>query len=361
MIQILKNGIRLRQSGLVCMVGAALLMSATACQAGGSKKPGQIVSALDDATVITEYEGGKITAKDVKDQVEPQIKRLNEEAMEAYKKVAERVLITRLVEAEVKKQGVSSPEELLSKIGGGEGVTDAQVKEFIKTNDLAKGYKDPRTGKMRKVTDAEIKSFLEEQGKQGRQQNFLQGLLAAAKVRSVLEEPRVKVDLPSYSPAKGGQTAKVVIQEFSDFQCPFCSRGKDVVTQIAKAYGDKVKIVFRNFPLDFHPEAKPSALAGICAQDQGKFWELHDKMFDNQKTLNEDARQAWVKELGLDNAKFEACVKDPKTAQTLEKDLEAARVVGVNSTPTFFVNGKRVAGALPFEQFRSIIDAELRN
>ena len=168
----------------------------------------------------------------------------------------------------------------------------------------------------------------------------------------------------SDEPVLGNPNAKVVIYEHSDFQCPYCARGKEVVHQIAQAYGDKVAIVFRHLPLEFHPNAKPAAIASICAQEQGKFWEYHDKLFDNQKELSSDNYIKWAKELSLDEAKFKTCLSSPEAQKKLEKSAQLSEQVGANSTPTFFVGtkkeGKKVAGAQPFPEFKKMIDEAMR-
>ena len=134
--------------------------------------------------------------------------------------------------------------------------------------------------------------------------------------------------------------------------------------QLNSAYGDKIKIIFRHMPLEsIHPNARPASIASICAQKQEKFWPMHDKLFANQQDLNEGNYKAWGKELGLDAAAFEACLKDEsgEVSKIVDKDLNLAQKIGVNSTPTFFVNGKKVAGALGFDQFKALIDQELAN
>ena len=331
------------------------------CEQGAqsSGKGGQVVHPLSDATPIIKFNGGTITAKDVNDLVKPKLSSLEEEALEAYKRSAERALLTRLLGDEAKKQGLGSPEALMQKIAADAAVSDEQVKEFFKANNLSAGIPDPKTGKKRKVSMDEVKGYLTEQERQQKQQAFLQGLMAQAGASTVLEEPRTNIPNSDTAPFKGGAKAKVVINEFSDFQCPFCARGRTVVDQISKHYGDKVKIVFRNFPLDFHKDAMPAAIAAKCAQRDNKFWEMHDKFFDNQRELSAESINKVAKEIGVDMAKFENCVKNNETAKEVQEDMKVAESIGVNSTPTFFVNGKRVAGALPFEQFKSIIDAEL--
>ncbi|NCN26893.1 DsbA family protein [bacterium] len=322
-------------------------------------KKADIVTPLSDNSVIIKYEGGTVTAKDVTEFVEARLKSLNEEAVELYQRSAEHVLLNKLLKAEAEKQGVGSPEELMAKATNNVTVSDEKIAAFIKENNLEKGYKDPVTGKTRKITKEEIRGYLTQQERQSARDLFMQGLMASAKVKVMLEEPRVEIKTPKDAPILGNPKAKVVIHEFSDFQCPFCSRAKASVDQIHQHYGDKVAIVFHHLPLPSHPAATPAAIASNCANKQEKFWGFHDKAFENQRDLSDENFKKWAKELGLDMAAFEACIADPKMAEAVEESKKYAESLGVNSTPTFYVNGKKVAGAQPFQQFQRIIDAEL--
>jgi len=170
----------------------------------------------------------------------------------------------------------------------------------------------------------------------------------------------VKIDVRSDDPVRGNPAAPVTIVEFSDFQCPFCSRVVPTMKQIEAAYGRDVRIVWKNQPLPMHPEAVPAALAAEAAREQGKFWEMHDKLFENQRSLSEPSYEAWAKEIGLDIEKFRAAVKRPQTRQRIADDQALAQRVGANGTPTFFVNGEQVVGAQPFESFKAVIDRQLQ-
>lgn len=341
-----------------------LLWSLSACTGGGgpARTADQIVRPLADDVVVMEYQGGKITAGDVNDQVNAQAKQFADELLDTYKKAAEQQLIMKLVEAEAKKQGLSSPQELMSNIGQDVTISDEEVKQFIKDNNLEKGIPG-QNGELRQVSDEEVRGFLVEQQMRSAQENFFGELRTNAKARFKLEKPRTKVVSTGKEPFRGGANAKVVIHEFSDFQCPFCSRGNETVKKIVTEYGDKIKLVFRHMPLNFHPEAEPAAVATMCAhnQDKAKFWELHDKMFDNQSALGTESYKKWAEEIGLDMEKFNNCFDNKETLAAVTADVDAARSMGVNSTPTFFVNGKKIAGALPFAQFKSMIDEELAN
>ena len=181
---------------------------------------------------------------------------------------------------------------------------------------------------------------------------------AAAAERNRMEEQfnnPVKIDIGD-SPVMGKKDAPVTIIEFSDFQCPYCGRGKDTMHEVAEAYPDQVKIVFKHLPLPFHPQAKPAARASIAAQKQGKFWEMHDKLFENQKNLSDETYIALANELGLDIEKFKRDFNDPAVAKMVDDDAALAATLGVQGTPGFFVNGVQVRGAKPFPQFKILID-----
>jgi len=186
-------------------------------------------------------------------------------------------------------------------------------------------------------------------------------LAAAAEPAAAPAAPSAPVDVPlrGDDPARGNAKAPITIVEFSDFQCPFCSRAGPTLKQIEQAYGKEVRIVWKHQPLPFHPEALPAALAAEAARQQGKFWEMHDKLFENQRSLSAASYEGWAKELGLDVGKFKAAMADPKVKERVLADQELGNKVGANGTPTFFVNGEKVVGAQPFEAFKVVIDRRL--
>jgi protein-disulfide isomerase len=179
---------------------------------------------------------------------------------------------------------------------------------------------------------------------------------AAAPAQPPVPSGPVDVPLRPDDPAKGSSRAAVTIVEFSDFQCPFCGRVEPTMKQIEQAYGKDVRIVWKHQPLPMHPEALPAALAAEAAREQGKFWEMHAKLFENQRNLSGAAYEGFAKELGLDVGKFKAALADPRLKARVDADQELATKVGASGTPTFFVNGERIVGAQPFESFKAVID-----
>lgn len=162
-------------------------------------------------------------------------------------------------------------------------------------------------------------------------------------------------DDPSIGPAD----APVEIIEFSDFQCPYCARAEPTVKQVIEEYGDQVRLVYRDFPLSIHSNAQKAAEAGECAYDQGMFWEMHDKMFENQGSLGTASLKGYAEELGMDTAEFNDCLDSGKHEDEVKEDFADGVDAGVTGTPAFFINGIKLSGAQPFSSFKQVIDQEL--
>lgn len=167
-------------------------------------------------------------------------------------------------------------------------------------------------------------------------------------------------------PARGPKDAKVTIVEYSDFQCPYCARAHQTISeQVMKEYDGKVKLVYKNYPLPFHPWAEPAAVAGACAfeQDPDAFWKLYDYFFTNQQQLNpqnvkEKATEA-LKGTKVNMEKWNDCFDNKKTLDKVKADMAEGQSVGVSGTPAFIINGRKISGAQPFQNFKAVIDDEL--
>ncbi len=236
-------------------------------------------------------------------------------------------------------------------------------------------------GKM-KVSDADFKKFVKERkipedqitpDLKGRIESFLlatkrQELIQAdvapgfKTVKLAKKKPKLRVPVEAGTgPAFGKADAAVTIVEFSDFQCPFCSRAADTVHELKKKYGNKVRLVFRHYPLPMHKDARPASEASMCINDQkaDSFWKYHDLLFKNQDKLDAESLAKYAKQVGADEKKFKECVEAKKFAEFVQQDLSYGEKIGVRSTPTFFVNGQLIAGALPMEAFQEVIEEEL--
>ncbi|MCX6772921.1 MAG: thioredoxin domain-containing protein [Candidatus Micrarchaeota archaeon] len=161
-------------------------------------------------------------------------------------------------------------------------------------------------------------------------------------------------------PYRGAANAKLTIYEYSDFECPFCARAVQTVEDALRTYPDSVKLEYRYFPLvAIHPRGYPSALAGACAEKQGKFWAMHDLMFANQEKLEDADLQGYAKQAGLDMQQFSACLSSPETAKIVNDDMAAGEKLGIGGTPVFFIGQSSVTGSQPLSKFKEVIDSEL--
>lgn len=178
--------------------------------------------------------------------------------------------------------------------------------------------------------------------------------MMAAQMEEQFKNP-VKVEVGK-SPVKGPTDAKVTIIEFSDFQCPYCQRANNTVSEILKAYPKDVKVAFKHLPLPFHQNAMPAAKASLAAGEQGKFWEMHDSLFQNQTQLSDELFIKEAQRLGLDVEKFKKDMASPEIEKQIKDDMDLAKKHGIEGTPGFFVNGVAVKGAYPIDHFKKIID-----
>jgi len=330
---------------LLLSVMAVLIMSC-----GGRKGDKEVLAVVD---------GQKITLGDLKAKNEnmgEQLFRLEENVYKVKGYYLNDVIDSKLIEIEAKKRNIKPEvlinQEVTSKI---KPVTDEEASAFAKgkvPDNKFKEYKD------------RIKMYLSKQQEGEVKKNFAQSLRAKYKVEMKIKKPKkakMEVKLNGDEPTKGDNKAKVVVVEFSDFQCPFCKRASTNGASIVKEYGNKVKYAFKQFPLSFHDKAHRAAEAAVCMQDQGKFFEYHDKLFENNQALEEADLKKYAVEVGGDAAKFDECLKSGKSKARVDKDMADGQKYGVSGAPTYFVNGEAVVGAVPYEEIKKAIDEALKD
>ncbi|MCU0700175.1 MAG: DsbA family protein [Myxococcaceae bacterium] len=282
--------------------------------------------------------------------------KLQDQLYELRTDTAERIAVEILVEAEARKERVDA---------------DVWIEQRLDT-----GLREPTEGELQELfarvkknlpeeaTFAEVKPqlrrALQREGKMKRARELFDELKRRAGYEVLLtppDKPRKQVD--GSGPSRGPSSAKVVIVEFADFQCPFCAKASDTVKKVAAEYPADVRVVFRHFPLANHPLAPKAAEASACADEQGRFWEFHDHLFANMRELDETALKAHALTLGLDVKPFVTCLESGRMRALVEKDRQAGEKLGVNGTPAFFINGLMLTGAQPEEAFRKAIEREL--
>ena len=310
--------------------------------------------------VVAEIGGRKVTLKELDAKWEEfdaaERARVTQLLYQNRRNMLEQVMGEILIENAAKAAGQSVDDYLAQDAAKrATPVTDAEVAQFYEMN------KDRAQGRSLQDLGGQIKDFLEAQRKLQMRAQLVEELKVAggASLKVLLDPPRYNVAVLDHDPVRGNVKAPVTIIEFSDYQCPFCARVVPTLTQVQQAYGDKVRIVFKDFPLPNHAEAPKAAEAAHCAGEQGKYWELHDAMFANQRSLFVPTLKETARKLGLDGAKFDACLDSGKHAESVRTDYSLGESMGVNSTPTVYINGRALVGAQPFEAFKQIIDEEL--
>ena len=313
-----------------------------------------------DTVVATFGNGQKITFGELNDRIKEPLANLEKQKYQTRKQGLEGFVVEKLVKAEAAKRNMT--EEQLVKAEVDDKIPAPPEADIKKMYDDAKERLPP--GTTFEQVKPQIVDFINGNKKQERAREYFNELKKNANVQITLPEPPKapveRKEVAATGPARGPEKAPVTIVEFSDFQCPFCGRAIKTVEEVMKAYPNDVRLVFRQFPLEFHKQAPKAAEAALCANDQGKFWEMHDQMFSNQQALEVDKLKEYAKKVGLDPAKFDKCLDSGEKAATIKTDQEAGQKVGVNGTPAFFINGIMLSGAQPFDEFKSIIDSELQ-
>ncbi len=278
---------------------------------------------------------------------------LSQAIYEARRAVLDEMIGNRLIEADAKSRNTDPAaivqQEITAKIAQ---PTDQDVAAWYKAN------QERVQGATLEQVSSPIRSLLAQERTAEARRHYVDRLKKTTPVTITLEPPRVTVS-DGGRPAKGPAAAPIQIIEFSDFECPFCFRANPTITQVLSTYGDRVRLVYRHLPLPNHPNARPAAEAAACANDQGKFWEYHDRLFANQSRLAAADLKQHAADLGLDSAKFNSCLDTRRFQKDVDDDMAAAAALGVSGTPHFFINGRPISGAQPFESFREIIDDEL--
>lgn len=263
----------------------------------------------------------------------------------------DKVLDRRALEFEAAKRHVK-PEVVLQDIKVS-AVTDADVRAFYEAG------KD-RIGQSFDAVSGLIRQYLANERNDQAVRAFYDELRKRYGIKAMLEPYRLNV--AATGPTRGKATASVTIVEFGDFQCPYCRQAESTLSALLHKYPDDVKVVFRHLPLtNLHPNAMVAAEAAVCAERQGKFWEMHDAMFGNQDGLTAPQLVTTAERLGLDRQRFSDCLGDEKqTHEALSSDMQAAANIGAVDTPYFLIDGRPVLGNIPEADFEKIVKEELR-
>jgi protein-disulfide isomerase len=305
---------------------------------------------------LAEVNGQAITADEVERAIGAPLRKLEEQVFALKRQKLDALITEQLVTREATKRGLSVQALLDSEVAAKAGsVSDEEIENRYQAQ-KAQLKGDEARGR------EQIKSQLQAQRLAARRQAFLESLRSQAQVVVYLKPPpvfRAEVSTEG-APFRGPATAPVTIVEFQDFHCPFCERVQPTLAQVVGRYGERIKLVYRDFPIDeLHPQARKAHEAARCANDQGKFWPYHDVLFARPKQAGPEDLKTYAREAGLDVESFERCVTARTYQAAVQKDVDEGIRAGVTGTPTFFINGRLVSGALPLESFARLIDDEL--
>lgn len=301
--------------------------------------------------------GKKYNVDAVAKEIPGRMYKLRSQYQQGLSQTFEEFAIQKIIELEAKEKGVK-PEKVLFLDFQETEPTEAEISQVYEQS------KSQLRGASLEEVKGEIINYLKNNRKQRHRMGKLQELKKKYKVEVQMEDlkaPRVKVAVKG-NPSLGPKDAKVTIIEFSDFECPYCKRSQNVNRTLRKKYKGKIRWVFRDYPLPFHPNAMYAHMAVNCSIEQNKYWDYFNILFQNSGKLAKENVIKLAGDAGLDTEKLQACLQnEQKMKAEIQVDLEDGKKLGVNGTPAFFINGIMIEGAQPLAKFVEIIDKELKN
>jgi protein-disulfide isomerase len=316
-----------------------------------------------DSEVVAKFQDTVITNDELSKAAATELEKLELERMqfaaawersrhEVLETSLERLLEEKLLQAEASKRGITK-DQLLESEAKGKEPTEEDVKDYYEAN-------KQRINQPLLQISSQIYNYLKSRSYNSARTALIDHLKQTHGVTVSFQPLRANVDVAG-SPSEGPASAPVTLVEFSDFQCPYCANLFRTLHEILSKYGAQVRLVYKNFPLrQIHPNAEKAAEAGLCAADQGQFWQMHDLMFQTQDQLSEEDLKAKAAQLKLDAEAFNQCLGSGKNAGKVNQDLFTGAKLGVSGTPVLFINGRFVSGAVPFEDIAKIVDEELK-
>jgi len=345
-----------RRFGLTVSTLFVAMVVFLACQKEVSSKTNFIFKPAPSSDVAASIAGEKVLVKDLESGIESDLYDAEMKVYEIKMGKLQAMLLERFMNADPNKKGLSNDEYLNKYIAKDIKVSESDITNFIKDKQIPQDQVNPEIKER-------IKQYIEVEAKKNAVDKWLAEKTKKSPIEVYLQKPQRPVfDVQiKNAPIKGNSDAKITIVEYSDFQCPFCSRAAKTVAELEKKYGTKIKVAFKNYPLPFHNQARIAAEAAQCANEQGVkfFWKLHDTMFADQTKLDRENLFASAKKVGLKEDAFKSCLDSGKFKAVIDSDIAEGQKLGIKSTPTFFINGKIVNGAQPIEVFSEVIEEDL--
>jgi protein-disulfide isomerase len=323
----------------------------TAAPTAAAKAPADLAG----SPVLASVNGEPITEAEVNLRAADRLVQIRQEEYEARNDAIEQIVAERLLQREARGRRITVQALLESEV-------DAKAAPVFPTDatTLYEQNKARFAGQEREKAIATIEKALRQRSASERLAAYRKELRTAANVTVSLQPPRLDLALPASSPVQGPAKAPVTLIEFADYQCPYCRQAEETVATILKEYQGKVRFVHGDFPLSAnHDRADIAARASRCAGEQGKFWDYRHSLLVTPGDLSDGDLANRASGMGLDGKAFGACVQSGRHDAAIQASQEEGIKAGVNATPTFFFNGRKMAGAPKIEEFRRILDEEL--
>ena len=344
-----------KKMSIVCAIVSLVLLVVISCSESVSSKPNYIFKTAPKHGVAAKFMGEEISMEELHKGIESEIYAAQKRIFNIKMNKLRSYILDKLIAAHPKKKNLSNDQFIDQVIAKGLTVSPKEINAFIAERKVPKNHINDNFKKR-------LKKYLKRQKKSKALEHWIAKQTAKKPVEVYLVEPQAPVfDIPTEGvPFSGPADGKVTLVEFSDFQCPHCRKGAEVIGKLKDKYKGKLKVVFKNFPLKMHNHAQIAAEASLCAQDQKAFWKMHDKMFADAANLDKESLKKKAREIGLDGKKFDECLDSEVNKKRVMADIEDGKSVGVRSTPAFFINGKKVGrGSRTVEFFADLIDKEL--
>lgn len=337
--------------------GFLVILAAVGGVWGGCQQQGQDVKTApargEGQAVVASVNGVAISAEELEASAKGQLQKIQAQIYQVKKRVLDGLIEEKLLEKAAKEKGVSVEAYVVENV-------DAKVSP--PTDEEIQAFYDSQKGRIRAPLEqmkGQISEHLMQTEKTAKRGEMIALLKKNSDVKVMLEPPRTEVSLDGVAYTSGEKEAKVVLVEFSDYECPYSKRAQSTVRQVLEEYKGEIRYAFFDYPLAFHKNSMKAHEAARCAGEQGKYAEYNTKVFENQQNLGVEGLKQYAKDLGLDTAAFDSCLDTGKTAESVKQSVQKGNGVGVSGTPAFFVNGIMISGAQPFASFQEVIQAEL--
>jgi len=334
------------------LLGLTWILMTTACSVPEAAVYADRGQEDSSAEVLAVAGGIEVTEAEVSELMAAELRQVEQQRYDLLKQGVEQLVAERLLELEAKQRDMTL-EELIAE--------EVEAKVAEPTDQDVDAFYEERQARIRQPKEevaGQIRDFLLSQRLGQVNAELVAELKKEHGYELLLAPIRVAVAADGF-PAKGPADAPVTIVEFSDFECPYCARVNPALEQVMTKFGDQVRLVFRQFPLNIHANAQKAAEASLCANDQGKFWEMHDAMFKEQRSLGVEQLKEKAARLDMDPAAFNECLDSSRHAEAVIADLQTGSELGVSGTPAFFVNGRFMSGAQPYDAIAKVVEEEL--